>query len=244
MIAEVLNRHEKAALMFSGGKDSLACLFLLRPYLEKITVIWVNTGDIFPENEAIVRNFAATVPSFMEVKTDVAAFKDRFGLPSDIVPIQHTEIGMFMTGKKELKLVSGYDCCSQNIWFPALAAAQNIGATLVIRGQRNQETAKSQLRSGHIQNGLELLFPIEDWTQDEVLSYLEKQGFEIPEFFHFAESSLDCINCTAFLSGISDRKDYMRKHHPSEHEANQRKLEKIAAVVKNELESLENEIRH
>ena len=48
---DFFNRHEKIALMFSGGRDSLACLELYRDYLDKMTLIWVNTGANFPEIE-------------------------------------------------------------------------------------------------------------------------------------------------------------------------------------------------
>ncbi len=241
MIEEIINKHDKIVLMFSGGKDSTACLYLLKPFWDKITVLWVNTGNFFPENEMIVRKFAAEVPSFVEVKTDVNAYKEKFGLPSDLVPIQNTEIGMFMTGAKEIKVVSGYDCCANNLWVPALNKAKELGATLIIRGQRNQEYAKSQVRSGDVLDGVEFLFPIEDWTQEMVLSYLKEQRFNSPEWFNFTESSLDCINCTAFLTGIADRRDYMAKNHPIEHEKNKNNLKKIFQVIENEFEAMKKD---
>lgn len=223
--------------MFSGGKDSLACLFLLKPYLDKINVIWVNTGDMFPENIEIIRKFTKDLPHFIEINTDVHSFIEKFGFPSDIVPISYSHVGQMMTGDKPIKLMSGYDCCSHNLWFPALQKAQELEATLIIRGQRNEEYAKSPMRTGTIQDGIEFLFPLQEWSQENVLAYLKEQGFDYPEFFNFTESSLDCMHCTAFLSGIEDRKEYMKQNHPIEHEKNMQNLSLISDAIKSELET-------
>ena len=49
---EYLDRHDKIALQFSGGKDSLAVLYLCKEWWNKITVVWLNTGSAFPETIA------------------------------------------------------------------------------------------------------------------------------------------------------------------------------------------------
>ena len=54
-LTKLFNRHKKAVLSFSGGKDSLACLHLCRPYRDKLTVAWVNTGAAFPHIVEFVR---------------------------------------------------------------------------------------------------------------------------------------------------------------------------------------------
>lgn len=239
---ETLNRHDKIALMFSGGKDSIACLYLTKDYWDKITFIWVNTGDVFPENESIVRKYQAMVPNFLEVKTDVATFKKKHGLPTDVLSTHSTEAGIITSNPDGLKLVSGFDCCAYNLWIPAMETIKQLGATLVIRGQRNDEAAKSPLRSGHTENGIEYLFPIETWTAPEVLAYLKENNVEIPEFFHFAESSLDCMRCTAFLHGIEDRRNYMRTNHPEAHSENGRNLRIIASHMDRELAYLKDQI--
>ncbi len=236
-IEETFSRHKKAALMFSGGKDSLMTLILLKDFWDQMTVIWVNTGNVFPENEKIVRRWAAKVPHFLEVKTDVNKYKQEFGLPTDLLVTKNTHLAEAVLEKTEQTLISGFDCCANNLWFPAMQAIKDIGATLVIRGQRNDEAAKSQIRSGHIQDGIEYFFPIEEWTQERVLNELRRYGVRIPKFFHFAESSLDCMNCTAFLSGIADRRKWMEKYHPKEHQENQRNLETIYRIADAELTS-------
>ena len=54
-LTKLFNRHQKAVLAFSGGKDSLVCLHLCRDYRDKIDVCWVNTGAMLPHMAAFIR---------------------------------------------------------------------------------------------------------------------------------------------------------------------------------------------
>ena len=78
---KVLENHKNIVLMFSGGKDSVALFYLMKEHLDKMTVLWVNTGDLFPENEEIVRKFQKQIPNFLEVKSDALNFIEANGLP-------------------------------------------------------------------------------------------------------------------------------------------------------------------
>ena len=44
----MLGSHKHAVLQFSGGKDSTALMYLARPWLDRITVIFGETGATFP----------------------------------------------------------------------------------------------------------------------------------------------------------------------------------------------------
>ncbi|MFG0641366.1 phosphoadenosine phosphosulfate reductase family protein, partial [Delftia sp. WSY_22] len=59
----------RAALHFSGGKDSLACLYLLRPLVEQgLPVYWLSTGDTIPETRAVVDQVRAWIPDLRTVQ--------------------------------------------------------------------------------------------------------------------------------------------------------------------------------
>ena len=70
------------ALLFSGGKDSLACLYLYRDVWDRLPVIWVNTGAAYPEMIEYMEGWKRRRPHFIEVKTKRTA---RFGNPEDQV---------------------------------------------------------------------------------------------------------------------------------------------------------------
>lgn len=95
-----LARHDRIALQLSGGRDSIACLYLMRPWLDRITVYWLNTGAAFPETLAVIEQMRAWVPHFVEIDGDQPGHVARHGIPSDLVPSSHTPIGLLATGKR------------------------------------------------------------------------------------------------------------------------------------------------
>ena len=157
---DFFNRHKKIALMFSGGKDSLACLHLVKDYLDKVLVVWVNTGANFPEIVEMMEKVKASVPHFFEIKTNQPESIKAKGYPVDVVPVNYTMLGQAVTSIKDLKLRSYFECCSENIWIPCNEEIYKLGVTGIIRGQRNSEAHKAPIKSGHIENGIEYQFPI------------------------------------------------------------------------------------
>jgi phosphoadenosine phosphosulfate reductase len=205
--------------MFSGGKDSLACLHLVKDYLDKVLVVWVNTGANFPEIIEMMEEVKANVPHFFEIKTNQPESIKSKGYPVDVVPVNYTNLGQSVTSIKDLKLRSYFECCSENIWIPCNEEIYKLGITGIIRGQRNSEAHKAPIKSGHIENGIEYQFPIVSWSDSEVIDYLRSEGVDIDERLSMAHSSLDCWNCTAYMADSTERFKYIKKHHPSKYES-------------------------
>lgn len=225
MLADLFTRHERVALMFSGGKDSLACLYYCQEYLDRLTVVWINTGANFPEIEEAATALRARVPNFLEVRSDQPRAIERSGYPTDVLPVQYTTLGQSHTCSKNIMLRSYIDCCNENIWQPAVRAISENGFTAVIRGQRIDEEHKAPIRSGFIENGIEYVFPIEDWSKQQVLEYLETNGVDTDNRLQIEHSSLDCWNCTAFCAGSKERLSYIKTNHPE-------KYSKVVALLK------------
>ena len=210
----MLKNHKTVVLQFSGGKDSLATLYVMRPYWERITVLWVNTGDAFPETILQMKRIAAMVPHFLEVKADQPTQVKRAGYPSDVVPVWDTELGRTCRDGRTNKVQTPMACCSENLWEPMNRAVKELGATMVIRGQRNAEAVKSPIRSGFFHDDIEYLFPIQDWDDDTVREYLHSEGVVLPDNYAWMNSSLDCKHCTAYLFENQGKFRYMKRKHP------------------------------
>lgn len=240
MLDAVIERHQNIALMYSGGKDSTACLYLLKKWWEKIHVIWVNTGAAFPEIISSMEAMKKKLPNFVEVRSNQPDYIKTFGHPTEVLPVNYTALGQVMGEKQAFKLNSYIDCCATNIWRPAMDAARNIRATLIVRGQKNCDVKKSPIRSGQIDGGIEYLFPVETWSHGDVRDYLKKQDFVTPPYYDLLASSLDCWNCTAYCYEHKDKLVYMKNNHSELHDSYKNKLQQIYTAIQSESEPLLN----
>lgn len=197
-------------LAFSGGKDSMACLHLMKDSLD--CAIYVDTGKSYPETAEMVR-YAAQHVLMVTVYSDRAEQNEREGMPADVVPVDWTRIGQMLTSSKPVMIQNYLSCCWENISLPLLAKAAEIGATEIVYGQRNDEGHKSTSRNGDIVQGIVRLHPIEDWTSDQVMEYLASK-MDIPAHYKIKHSSLDCYDCTAYRKDSGDRVRFTKKNHP------------------------------
>jgi 3'-phosphoadenosine 5'-phosphosulfate sulfotransferase (PAPS reductase)/FAD synthetase len=227
--ADIFARHERIALQVSGGRDSLACLYLLRPYWDRLTVYWLNTGAPFPETVEVMAQVRAQVPRFVEIDGRQPQVIAQFGMPSDLVPTSRTQFGLMATASTATPLQDRNDCCARVIMAPMHQRVLGDGCTLIIRGQRADDTHKAPIRSGHVENGVELLFPIEGWSAADVMAFLQAEGAPIPRFYETLAGAPDCMTCSAWWEhGVGS---YLRQHHPEAHADVQRRLDIIRIAM-------------
>ena len=224
---------------FSGGKDSLACLHLLKPRWNDILVVWANTGAAFPEVIELMDEVRSIVPHFHEVRSDVLDDVERNGIPVDVMPIVNTKFGKAIASNNGLMMRSWIECCGRNLWTPMQQAMETIGATRIIRGQRLTESYKSTVRNGDVINGITYEMPIQNWSEEQVYKYLHDNGIPIPSYYDYTRTSLGCWNCTAYMDEEVGRIKYMKKNHPEKYQVVLKNLWAIDSAVKGQMKHLE-----
>jgi phosphoadenosine phosphosulfate reductase len=238
-VARTIARHERIALQVSGGKDSLALLYMLRPWWDRLCVYWVNPGDAYPEMIERMAAIRAEVPNFREVAGRQPERIAAAGWPSDVVPHLHTALGNLVFGATPFKVQSRLDCCWNALMLPLHQAIVADGVTLAIRGKRADEADQTGLQSGYVdENGIELLFPIMDWSASEVFGYLADEGIEVPPFYAHANSSLDCMSCTAWLEHNNGA--YLQANYPERYTEHTRRLGLIRDAITEQTKGMDN----
>lgn len=225
----ILARHDRIAFQLSGGRDSLAALELLRAHWHQMTVYWCNPGAPFPETLEIMEWVKLEVPNFVEIAGAQPQTIAQYGLPSDLVPVSRTAHGMAISGEQGVMLQDRYACCARSMMEPTHARMVADGITLIIRGQKDADGLKSPLRSGAVVDGVELLFPIQDWTNTQVMRYLQGKAVPIPRFYQHMNSAPDCMTCSAYWE--EGAASYLKQYHPEAHAEVQSRLDLINAAV-------------
>lgn len=191
-------RHLKVALEFSPGKDSAACLWLLEPYWDRLVVLWANPGNPYPETLEYMQGIREMVPHFIEVRGRQPEWIQEFGYPTDILPVMASPFTHIPGNQQNLKLQPFMACCMANMWQPMAEWVTANEVTGVIRGQKRCDGLRSPLANGATVNGVEYFFPIEVWDNARVMDYL---GERVPASYKRGLlSSLDCMNCTAYVA--------------------------------------------
>lgn len=241
-LSDFFMRHDKVAFELSGGKDSTAALYYLRPWWPCMTVYWCNTGRPAPEVLAHVRRIAGQVDRFVEVQGRRDEVWREHGWPSDLIPINYVPFGQMVRGApaEEPGIQGRYDCCTRSLMNPLHERVLADGNTGIIRGQKNSDALKGSLRSGSLHDGIEYLYPIEHWTDERVYNYLTKEGVTLPSSYDVLDVSPDCLDCTAWWG--ERRSHWLRERHPEEFEKYQIRLRYIRSAINEHLNELNKEV--
>lgn len=209
-----LSTFKKPALQFSGGKDSLACLYLLRDQLDRITVYWLDSGDGCPETRAVIEAVRDWIPHFHVVQSDVSGWRAVHGNPSDVVPASAHWIGVAY-GMAPAMISNRFDCCFHNIMAPMHRRMVEDGIDAVIRGTKACDTGRVPAEGPN--EHYTVLLPLRDWSHADVFAYLESVGAPRNAIYDFfgSISAPECLGCTAWWD--DNKAAYLMARHPEQH---------------------------
>lgn len=209
-----IDRHKgRVAVSFSGGKDSTVVLWMMREagLLDRATVYHLDTGDLFPEMLDHVAEVSNWCPRFVTVQTDARAWAREHGDPTDLLPHSSHLIGQSM--REGRKLSARYDCCFANLMGPLYARMKEDGITLTVRGTRRDDMKHVPVADGETLDGMEVLAPLENWTEAKVFAFIAKHEIPIPAFYEHFRQGPECMTCPAWWH--VDAGPYLKERHPA-----------------------------
>lgn len=191
IMREVAAQFEKPVLLFSGGKDSITLVRLAQKafYPAKIPfpLMHIDTGHNFPETvefrdklveelglELIVRNVQETIDQG-KVKEETGRYSSRNGLQTTTL----------LDAIEEFK----FDACIGGARRDEekARAKERVFSVRDDFGQwdeKNQRPELFDMLNGQIELGQNVrVFPISNWTELDVWSYIEKEDIEIPSIY-------------------------------------------------------------
>ena len=236
----VFAKHERVAFSFSGGKDSTAVWHLLEEagLLDFVTTYHLDTGDLLPETREVVAHYEARTPNFIRIQGDVNSWIAYNGLPTDLLPYSSHPVGRQM-GEETIPLVARYDCCYTNLMLPTFQRITNDGNTLLIRGTKAVDMNRLPCGSGDVLEGVEIYYPLQDSSNEEVFTYLRKVGAKISPVYQHVTNSPECATCSAWWG--EKRAFYLKRYHPALFRRYRHRLDAVLSQLHKPLATLKVE---
>lgn len=218
LIEAIFKTHDHVFVGFSGGKDSTALAELCEPWRDQVTLISVDTGATFPHMRDRIEQYGERFRLRWLHSDQATIWRDQ-GLPSRLVPTANVD--MSGRGVHNAPLMQAWQaCCYALISAPMNEFLRAQPGAVFLHGQRLSEIAPGYYPSpgmfeqGSDRYGYKIYAPLKDWTEADVLTFLQERGIGLPIQYQYAKGdfSLDCWNCPAMLQ--SRRIAFMADHYP------------------------------
>lgn len=226
------------ALLYSGGKDSSACLELLRPNWPELLVVSWRPKDMHADVADRLERVAAVVPHFVSVFSYPESWIAEHGYPSNIVPVPSCSAGRRLGFEPSVRISPWTDCCAANFWGPIYSQLRALGVTQVITGVKACDGPHgSATEPGKRWGPFTFHAPVWEWSDADVEAYLvDKEFGMLPRYTAGCLGSTACRFCTANIRGEGPSTwAWMRDHDPEGHKIVTERLRQIKRAVLDEI---------
>ena len=209
LIVQALETSENPRLTFSGGKDSLIVLDLVRRIRPDINAVFCNTGNEYRETPPYVRQFENITELHPEKGFWTCA--KEYGLPQRKSEAKrHGNACCFWL--KEKPAADYYKKENVDLIFTGLTADESRNRWMFFRRMGPHYFAKTeQLWKCH---------PIHDWTEKNVWDYIKLKNLAYNPIYDMGLPRCGCRFCTAYISW----KEVTAKYNPKDTEILYKKM--------------------
>lgn len=190
IISSVSEKSNRAILFFSAGKDSIALLDLMHPHFDEIICVFMY----FVKDLEHVSNYLDWAKSkYPKIR---------------IVQVPHWNLtyilrsGMFCTPNPNIKLMKLADIDK--------SIKLQTGVVHSFLGMKKADSLNRRLMLNGYENGQNngLVYPLQDWTNKDVLAYIKSKGLPQPVRYSKKASGGIGFNIDCFL--------WLRENYPED----------------------------
>ena len=186
---EVAAEFEKPVLMFSGGKDSIVMLRLAEkaffPAKIPFPVLQVDTGYDFPEVLQTRDNWVNRLGVRLIVASVEQAIKDGIVVDDGKTSRNRLQIGTLLNAIEENQFTAAFGGGRRDE--EKARAKERVYSHRDDFGQwdpKNQRPELWSLYNGRIHAGEHMrIFPLSNWTELDIWSYIHREQIEIPSIY-------------------------------------------------------------
>lgn len=204
LIQGALSKSTKPAIAFSGGKDSLIVLDLVRSISKDVIAVFENTTNEYPET----LKFVKSIPNIIELLPEKTFRQcvDEYGLPeSKAKGKRHGSACCYWLKEKPAK--DYYKTEKVDLVFTGLTMAESRNRMMMLKRMGAYYFyKKDKYFKCH---------PVFDWTEKEVWAYIDFKKLNYNEVYDRIGRVIDgrytrcgCSECTAFDSWMSVANKY------------------------------------
>jgi 3'-phosphoadenosine 5'-phosphosulfate sulfotransferase (PAPS reductase)/FAD synthetase len=214
-----IEKAERPIFFCSFGKDSSVVLDMIRPYLHKTMVVFVDCGGVYPDVVEWADAQGAKMPNYLRIHAagDIWEYIKEHGWSVDIEPEDLGELSDLLmqddivyTSKVQL----WSKCTRDRFWIPSYAFAQMYHPDLYISGERREDRPFADDWELRTHAAPAAFRPLLEWTDQQVWDYIDWHDIKLPKTFQSRQADRrDCYVC--FGHRLSpDRVEYLRTAYP------------------------------
>lgn len=189
-------------IAFSGGKDSLIVLDLVRRIKPEIVAVFCNTGNEYPETIRFVR----TIDNVVWLKP-LKTFKqctEEYGLP--VIKSKAKRHGNYCClWLKEKPANNYYKNNNVDLIFTGLTSDESRNRMMMLKRMGPYYYAKTEKRYK--------CHPIYNWSSDDVWNYIKLKKLDYNAIYDKGMPRCGCRLCTAYISWKAVTKQYNIKDY-------------------------------
>jgi len=221
VIDMLLSATDKAAIAFSGGRDSLVAMHLALKIKSDIPVIFVNTGIEFPESVSYIRELAKDWKlDFYEISPSISYWRitEERGIP--VGGRGNTTFIRELSERSGVKLSNS--CCKHLKETPVRRFFKKNGIQGMITGLRIEESLMRKLNFADYgalryssTYGALSAWPLYIWSEKDISSYIKENDLVINPIYNMGYNRLGCWACLQDMFHKDSRLFALQKSHPN-----------------------------